>query len=397
MTVDLVAVRLPPGDAFVSVLDRVWEAGDAVLPLPSRAPDRVVQDIVRTLSPTALVQTGPGGRLTTQRLPRGAAVPRGTAVVVVTSGSTGTPKGVELTHAALNASTRASLRRLGCRQGEVWLGCLPVAHVAGLQTILRSRAVGVDPVLHERFDPAAIDRATRVSWVSLVPTQLGRLLDVGVDLRRFRGILLGGAPPPPALLERAAAAGAEVTVSYGMTETCGGCVYDGVPLDGVEVGALRDGRLRIRGPVLARGYRGDAAATARSFRDGWFVTSDIGRVVDGRVEVFGRADDVVVSGGEKVPAGQVAAALRHLATVADAAVVGRPDEEWGEAVVAIVVPADATAPPTLDDLRAALRDALPPAALPRALRLVDELPRDELGKLARADLDRLASGADGGR
>lgn len=397
MTVDLIAVRLPPGEAFLSVLDRIWSAGDAILPLPWRAPDRVVQEIVRTQSPTALIQPAGDGKLATRRLPHGAPVPQGTALVVVTSGSTGTPKGVELSHAALTASTRASVRRLGCEQGEVWLGCLPVAHIAGFQTILRSRAQGVDPVLHERFDPRAIARETRVSWISLVPTQLGRLLDAGIDLARFRGILLGGAKAPRALLERAEEAGARITVSYGMTETCGGCVYDGVPLDGVEVEPLHDGRLRVRGPVLARGYRGDAAATRRAFRDGWFITSDVGRVVDGEVEVFGRADDVIVTGGEKVVAGRVAEALRSLPVVADAAVVGRPDEEWGELVVAVVVPADPDDPPALDELRETLAGDLPPAALPRALAVVAELPRDGLGKLTRDVLGELAAEADAKR
>lgn len=397
MTVDLIAVRLPPGEAFVSALDRIWAAGDAILPLPWRAPDRVVQEIVRTLSPTALLQPGGDGKLVKQRLPHGAAAPQGTALVVVTSGSTGAPKGVELSHAALTASTRASVRRLGCERGEVWLGCLPVAHVAGFQTILRSRSAGVDPVLHERFDPRAIARETRVSWISLVPTQLSRLLEAGTDLARFRGILLGGARAPRSLLERAEEVGARVTVSYGMTETCGGCVYDGVPLDGVEVESLHDGRLRIRGPVLARGYRGDSTATRRAFRDGWFLTNDLGRVVDGKVEVFGRADDVIVTGGEKVVAGRVAEALRALSDVADAAVVGRPDEEWGELVVAIVVPADPDDPPSLDELREVLGQDLPPAALPRALGIVDDLPRDELGKLSRSDLGGLAAEADTGR
>lgn len=391
MTVDLIAVRLPPGPDFVSVMDRIWEAGDAILPLPWRAPDTYVRQIVRTLSPTALVQPD-GEGLGTRRLPRGVPVPRGTAVVVATSGSSGAPKGVELTHAALTASTRASVRRLGCARGEAWLGCLPVAHVAGLQTVLRSRAVGVDPVLHERFDVEAIGRARRVEWMSLVPTQLARLLDAGIDLSRFRGILLGGAAPPAGLLERAAEAGASVTVSYGMTETCGGCVYDGEPLDGVEVESLPDGRLRIRGPVLARGYRSDPAATREVFRDGWFLTSDLGRVEDGRVHVHGRADDVIISGGENVAPEPVAAALRELTAVADAAVIGRPDDEWGQRVVAVIVPADPASPPSLGELREAASELLPAAALPRELWTVPALPRDGMGKLSNAALHALVDG-----
>jgi O-succinylbenzoic acid--CoA ligase len=222
------------------------------------------------------------------------------------------------------------------------------------------------------------------AWVSLVPTQLARLLDAGADVAGFRGILLGGAPPGPDLLSRAADAGATVTVSYGMTETCGGCVYDGRPLDGVDVDLARDGRIRLRGPVVMEGYHRRPDLTADVLHDGWFTSSDLGRRGDdGRLEVLGRADDVIISGGENVVAGAVARAVETHPAVRAAVVVGRPDPEWGERVTAVCELHDGGAL-DLDGLRAALRAALPPAALPRELVVVDRLPRDHMGKTTRA-------------
>jgi o-succinylbenzoate---CoA ligase len=375
VTGQLVPVQVPPAE-MAAALDEVWAAGDAALPLAVEASDAELARLDATL--------GPGRR----------PVPDGTAVVVTTSGSTGEPKGVLLPHAALHASTAASNARLGCVPGDRWLLALPVHHVAGLQVLARARALGTAPVVPAGTGVEAL-AAAEADHVSLVPTQLGRLLDAGVDLARFRTVLLGGARPDPTLLGRAVLAGARVVVSYGMTETCGGCVYDGVPLDGVEVevddashgggrGGPAGGRIRLRGPVLCAGYRtaeGDHPATDE---DGWFTTGDLGRWVDGRLDVLGRADDVLISGGENVPAAAVAARLREHPAVADVAVTGRADPEWGEEVVAVVVPVDPRTPPELEELRAHVRATHPPAYAPRRLVIVAALPRDELGKVPRA-------------
>jgi o-succinylbenzoate---CoA ligase len=362
---------------MASALDEVWAAGHAALPLPVDGPDAEVERITAAI--------GPGSR----------PVPEGTALVVATSGSTGEPKGVVLGHDALRASTEASLARLGCVTGDRWLLALPVHHVAGIQVLARARALGTPAVLPAGGDVGAV-AAAEADHVSLVPTQLARLLDAGADLVRFRSILLGGARPDAALLGRAVLAGARVVVSYGMTETCGGCVYDGVPLEGVEVdvegSGPAGGRVRLRGPVLCSGYR--TADTDRPAVDGdrWFRTGDLGRLVEGRLEVLGRSDDVVISGGENVPAAAVAARLREHPGVADAAVTGRPDPEWGEAVVAVVVPRDPARPPALDELREHVRALQPPSFAPRHLVIVDALPRDGMGKVPRAALRRLAAG-----
>ena len=218
----------------------------------------------------------------------------------------------------------------------------------------------------------------------MVPTQLRRLAD-GPDARAalsgFRRILLGGAAVPPGLLEAARSAGGNVTTTYGMTETCGGCVYDHLPLDGVSVDVGADGRIRIAGPVLFSGYRGRPDLTGQAMDGGWFVTSDVGRLTaPGRLAVLGRADGMINTGGEKVAADEVAAALEASPAVREAAVVGQPDARVGERVTAIVVPADPSAPPALADLRAHLRGSLPDFALPRALILVAALPLLPSGK-----------------
>jgi o-succinylbenzoate---CoA ligase len=386
VTVELVPLPSPAAE-LGPALEDVWTRGAAALPLPVDArPERV----------------GPLLDAARDRLPEG------TALVVATSGSTGAPKGVTLGHAALTASVEASVARLGCVPGDRWLLALPVHHVAGIQVLLRARALGTDAVAVAPGDVDAIATA-EADHVSLVPTQLARLLDTGADVARFRTILLGGARPNPALLGRAVLAGARVVVSYGMTETCGGCVYDGVPLDGVEVdtvppdtddapvapagrgGSTLAGRIRVRGPVLATGVLEEGALRRLADDDGWFTTGDVGQRLDGRLEVFGRADDVVISGGENVPAAVVAAHLRTHPGVADVAVVGRPDPDWGEVVTAVLVPIGGGSAPGLDELREHVRARYPAAYAPRHLVVVDELPRDAMGKLTREVLADLAA------
>jgi O-succinylbenzoic acid--CoA ligase len=270
------------------------------------------------------------------------------------------------------------------------LSCLPWQHIGGLQVMLRARLLDIPLVIHERFEVEAVAAAS-ATLVSLVPTQLVRLLDAGVDLRRFRVILLGGAAPTPDLLERAHDRGAAVVTTYGMSETSGGCVYDGMPLEGVEVATDDDGRIRVRGPVVMAGYRlrPDLTATVLS-DDGWLTTGDLGEITDaGRLQVRGRADDVIVTGGENVVANAVAAVLAGHPDVVEAAVTGVPDPEWGQRVVAVVV-VRAGQPPSLAELRGFCSARLAPSAVPRALVVVDELPRLASGKPDRLAVQQLA-------
>jgi O-succinylbenzoic acid--CoA ligase len=231
------------------------------------------------------------------------------------------------------------------------------------------------------------------AYTSLVPTQLRRLLAAGTDLTGFATILLGGAAAPAGLLDAARAAGATVVTTYGMSETCGGCVYDGVPLTGVSVRTGPAGRIEITGPVLFSGYRLRPDLTGQAMADGWFVTSDVG-VVDaaGCVAVHGRADEMINTGGEKVAPGEIAAALELCPGVREALVIGQPDPEWGERVTAVVVPDDPAHPPTLPELRAAAGQRLPHYAVPRALVLVAEVPLLASGKPDLAALRGLSLG-----
>jgi len=310
-------------------------------------------------------------------------------LVVETSGSTGVPKRVVLSRRAVLASDRATARRLG-GEGR-WLLALPAAYVAGAQVVCRSVAAGEPPVLLEDHDSfaAAVD-AGAPSYTSLVPTQLHRMLDSSEDvaaLRSLRTVLLGGGPIDPALRARAAGAGVTVVATYGSAETAGGCVYDGVALDGVGLAVEADGRLRISGPTLFDGYDGDPELTARALVDGWFRTEDAARIdEDGRLQVLGRLDDIVVSGGVNVPAPAVAARLRAHPAVGAAEVLGLPDEEWGSRLVAFVVGSL-----TLEEARAWVAEQHPRSWAPRQLVVVDVLPMLSNGKVDRVALRELAS------
>ena len=378
------AVLLPAAAGAGRLLEALGAAldgtGPALLPVDPRLPAERVTALLQALRPATLETLhGP------QRLDPGDSpgVAPGTAVVIATSGSTGEPKGVELSAAALRHSARASLDRIGARPGEAWLSCLPPSHISGLQVFVRSLLSGAPPVVLDRLTPQSAASAG-TAYVSLVPAQVRHLLDEpgGREaLAGFRAILLGGAASPAGLRAEAAAAGARVITTYGMSETCGGCVYDGQPLDGVSVRIGPDGRIRLAGPVLFSGYRGRPGLTAAALDNGWFVTSDVGDLdAAGGLTVRGRADGMINTGGEKVSADEVASVLEGCPGVREAVVVGRPDPEWGELVTAIVVPADPAAPPALEVLRGFARGRLPDYAAPRAVVVVPAVPLLSSGK-----------------
>jgi o-succinylbenzoate---CoA ligase len=314
----------------------------------------------------------------------GASIRADTAAVIATSGSTGRPKAVELSAAALIASATASLRRIGARPGERWLCCLPTFHVSGLGVLVRSLVAGSDPVF------AAVSReviaASGCAFASLVPTQLRRLLDSGAGPGPLQTVLLGGAASAPALLAEAQAAGWHVVTTYGMSETSGGCVYDHVPLDDVQV-RLTDGMVEISGPTLFSGYLGEPALTSAVLAGGWFRTADLGAWrPDGTLAIRGRADDVINSGGEKVVPGEVEAVLGTDPGIADVVVVGVPDRDWGEAVTAVVIPAGSGNPPDLARLRSNVRGVLSAHAAPSRIVVVPQFPLLPSGKPDRAAL-----------
>lgn len=337
----------------------------------------------------------------------------GIAAVLPTSGSTGEPKLALLGANALRASADATHDRLG--GPGTWLLALPVTRVAGLQVLVRSLLAGTTPeVLPFRSDGRSgpggsgfaeafaagtqrlRHRSTGRLYTALVPTQLTRLIQAGgaavEALVGYDGVLLGGGPTPSALRSAAEAVGVRVVTTYGMTETCGGCVYDGRPLRDVRIRLDDDGRVRLAGPVLFSGYRGRPGLTAETLQDGWLVTQDLGRLdSSGRLELIGRVDDVVVSGGVNVPLPAVDAALCALPGVAEAAACGVPDPEWGTKVVAYIVPRPDVRVPELDEIREGVAATCPREYAPKELYVVDRLPLLPSGKLDRAALRTQAS------
>lgn len=324
------------------------------------------------------------------------------ALVVTTSGSTGEPRRVLLDAAALRASAEATHARLG-GPGR-WLLTLPLHHVAGLQVVVRSLLAGYDPMAAPAGDPEATARLLRTlpperrpRYASVVPTQLHRIARLEepslAAWRDLDAILVGGAATPPALLERVRGLGLRVVTTYGATETAGGCVYDGVPLAGVRVrfdGVPLSGVIHLAGPTLARGY----LSGPFPLHDGvpWFRTGDLGELRDGVLHVHGRADDVIITGAVKVSPVAVEAVLAELPGVAEVCVVGVPDPEWGQQVVAVLVPSGRA--PSLDEAREAVRRTLGVAAAPRRLVLASALPERGPGKVDRVAVAELAAVGD---
>ena len=306
-------------------------------------------------------------------------------VVVETSGSTGRPKRVVLSRRAVLASGTATAARLG--GAGPWVLALPMTYVAGLQVACRSLAAGHRPVLLDEHGSlaAAVAAAGGAPYVSLVATQLVRALrshDDTAARARCAAVLVGGGPVDRELRERAADGGIRVVATYGSAETAGGCVYDGLPLDRVAVAIGADGRIRIGGPTLFDGYDGDPALTAEVLVDGWFLTADAGRFdEDGRLQALGRLDDMVISGGVKVPTGIVAARLREHPAVTAVDVGRLADDEWGERVVAWVV-----GDLSLEEARDWVAQLHPRSWAPHELRVLDEMPMLRNGKVDRRAL-----------
>lgn len=370
---DRIATTLPAGLGFAALLHAVPRLGAALVPLNTRERhDTGLQTIDAPLDcAEADVEL------------RAEVDPDATWVVIHTSGSTGAAKPVELTHANFAASAAASAANLGVNPDDRWLCALPVFHVGGLSILTRSAIYGTCAVLHERFDVDAVRESLEsgeATLVSLVATQLRRLREAGLSTApALRAALLGGGPIPSELVEWAHGMGLPVIPTYGMTETCSQIATPRL-VPGVEARAGDDGELLVRGPMVAAG-----ALAA----DGWLHTGDRGHVdADGTIHVVGRLKDVIVTGGENVAAAEVEDALLSHGAVVDAAVVGSPDTEWGEAVTAYVVLA---AEATDDELIAHCRERLAGYKVPRALHRVAELPRTASGKLQKHRLTRVTA------
>ncbi len=441
--IEVLPLAVPTGPAVVDLMAHLLAAlagtGPAIAPTAAGPESANAAGRVRSV-PGAAIDAGP------------------IALLINTSGSTGAPKTVLLPASAVAHAAAAGERRLmqtppGATQQPVnWLLALPPQHIAGLLVLIRAGLAGRVPTFlytagqagaagaaahgsdgpgfhtPARFTVAAFEAATArlpsgPALVSLVPTQLHRLLSepAGVDvLRRYSSVLVGGAATPPDLVARAATAGIRLTTSYGMTETVGGCVYDGIPLDGMSavtgpvgvgepngpgghgapgpVGGVGGtvGPIVLTGPMVAAGYQGlpfggpfsrDPETGARSF-----TTSDLGSIDDAtdRVTVLGRVDDVLITGGVNVAPQAVEDLLSGAPGVAQLVLSAVPDAEWGSRLVAVVVPTVDGPVPDLDDLRLRVAAAMNPAAAPRALLIVEDLPLRGPGKIDRSAIADLA-------
>jgi o-succinylbenzoate---CoA ligase len=340
------------GQRFADGLRAAWDDGDAVLPVDPRLPAASAEALVASMELDRPVEDG-------------------VALVVPTSGTTGAPKGVQLTHEQVAASARATSTRLGVDPSRHrWLACLPLAHVGGLSVITRAWVSGTPVEVHDGFDAGEVDAAARrgCTHVSLVGAALAR-----IDASPWDCIVLGGSAPPPDRPPNTVA-------TYGMTETGSGVVYDGDPLPGVEV-RIDAGEILVRGPMVATSYRDGTPVVDP---EGWLHTGDLGELRDGILTVHGRRGDMIVTGGENVHPDPVERRLREHPVIAEAAVVGRTDPEWGHRVVAVVELVPGRTAPSLEELRAWVREELPAWSAPKALEVVDRLPRTALGKVRRA-------------
>lgn len=377
MTRLLRALPVPSGQTVLGLLPRLAELldgrGDAVLPVPADDADHA--------------------HFLASELSADEPIADDVAVVISTSGTTGKPKGAMLTGQALTTSGTATATRLG-GPGQ-WLLALPPHHIAGMQVLLRSIQAGSDPVVLDvstgfsvpDFVRAVAEMTGSRRYISLVATQLVKALgdaEASEALASFDAVLLGGGPLPATVAIRAAQARVPVVRTYGMSETCGGCVYDGVALDGVEVRIGPEGRISLGGATVAAGYRNIPEHKAFA-EHGWFHTDDFGELDEGRLRVLGRLDEAISTGGLTVVPQVVEAALGAHPLVAECAVFGVPDDRLGQRVAAAVVPSAAGAP-TLEDLREHVTAALDGTAAPRELHLLDELPRRGIGKLDRRAL-----------
>jgi len=345
--------------------------------------------------------------------PRGRIDLAATHTIIYTSGTTGRPKGAMLTYGNHWWSAMGSVLNLGLREDDRWLAPLPLFHVGGLSILMRSVIYGIPAIVHERFDPAAVNRAIDedgATIISVVAVQLRRMLDARGDRpypSTLRHVLLGGGPAPLPLLEECARRGVPVVQTYGLTETASQAVTlapsdalrkvgsAGKPLLPMEVRVEQDGRamppsepgeIVVRGPTVTPGYADRPEETARAIRDGWLHTGDLGLLdAEGYLYVLDRRNDLIVSGGENVYPAEVEAALLAHPAVAEAGVVGMDDPAWGQVPVAYVVPRP-DLPLTPDTLIAFCRERLARYKVPARVALVDALPRNASGKLLRREL-----------
>ena len=388
----VVAIELAAGVEYVVLLHALMKLGVVAYPVNTRLSERERDAELARARPAITVNGNPDLGSTEADLPLlGEHDLDAVHCRILTSGTSGTPRPVELTYGNQLWSAVGSAFNLGVEPTDRWLCCLPLFHVGGLSIVMRSVIYGTAAVVHDGFDAdriAASLEGDGVTVISLVATQLQRLLEAGVDLLPLRAVLVGGGPVPAEVLEEALGRGATVVQTYGLTETASQVTTLSPQEAAARIGSagrplltthlrIRDGEILVQGPTVAPGVTDE---------DGWLHTGDLGRMDDdGFLYVEGRLGDVIITGGENVLPGEVEETLMRHPAVADAAVVGRSDPEWQEAVTAVVVlrePGLASA----DDLRGHCAAELAGYKVPKRIEFADELPRTASGKLVRREL-----------
>lgn len=305
-------------------------------------------------------------------------VPADCAIVIPTSGSTGTPKDVALSADALRASARASHEYLHARKGERWSLLLPITHIAGINVLVRAIELGTEPT----------DMDVDVEFTAIVPTQLHRALHGEEKLLRHlqhaKAVLVGGAASSGNLLEQAKAAGINTVTTYGMSEMSGGCIYNNVPLNGVEVRINSDGAIELAGPMRAMGYLNAVELWSESTDGKWFITSDSGELNEGKLTITGRLDDQINTGGKKISLSVLDNFLHDKFPRQRFASLALADKEWGEKLVLVV---DGSMDPTM--IKDALREEFGAHAVPKEILLNKEIPLISIGKPDRKKLREL--------
>jgi O-succinylbenzoic acid--CoA ligase len=388
----VVAISLPAGIEHIVALHALMKLGAIAYPLNLMLSEAEREAEIERAAPALVLSGGDSMSLTEADLPLlGEHDLDATHCRILTSGTSGHPRPVGLTYGNHLWSAVGSAFNLGVEPTDRWLCCLPLYHVAGLSIVMRSVIYGTGLVVHDGFDVDSVAESLEgdgVTVVSLVATQLTRLLDAGVDLLPMRAVLVGGGPVPVDVLEEAIGRGATVVQTYGMTETASQVTTlspgdaqrklgsAGRPLLTTHL-RIQEGEILVQGPTVAPGAADE---------DGWLHTGDLGRIDDeGFLYVEDRLGDVIVSGGENVIPAEVEEVLMRHPDVVDAAAVGRADAEWQEAVVAVVVSRDGT-DPGADELRRHCAESLASFKVPKHFEFVTELPRTSSGKLLRREL-----------
>ncbi len=387
-----VALMLPAGVEYVILLHALMKLGAVAYPINTRLSQAEIDAELKRAEPLLMVNDSPDPGLTEADLPLlGEHDLSELHCRILTSGTSGGPRAVELTYGNHLWSAVGSAFNLGVEPTDRWLCCLPLFHVSGISIVMRSVIYGTTAVVHDGFDVDRVAAALEgdgVTVVSLVPTQLRRLLEAGVDLLPLRAVLVGGGPVPTDVLEEALGRGATVVQTYGLTETASQVTTLSPGEAATRVGSagrplltthlrIQDEEILVQGPTVAPGAADE---------DGWLHTGDLGRIDDeGFLYVTDRLGDMIVTGGENVLPTEVEEVLMRHPAVADAAVVGRADERWQEAVTAVVVRRD-SAEVSAEELRTHCTAELAGYKVPKSVEFVSELPRTASGKLMRREL-----------